>query len=257
VAPTPAQLAEDTVSYLLPRPGYETVVRDEYVYSAGPLDAWVTSIRTVDLDWARTASRERGLPTVEWWVGWSAPDGTEEQLVAAGLVASEVPVLWGMTCAGEPPTAEVDVRRSASAAEYLEAVEVDWAVWEIPPAVREQRRLAEVARFDEGEASGVVHHWSAWLDGEPVGFARAIDLESGVALFGGAVLPKARKRGVYRALVHARWLHAAARGTPLLVVQAGEMSAPVLTGLGFETHGEIHLYTDVLGSPVLGSSPAA
>jgi GNAT superfamily N-acetyltransferase len=246
VAPTPAQLAEDTVSYLLRRPGYETIVRPEYVYSAGPLDAWVTSIRTVDLEWARAASRERALPVVEWWVGWSAPAGTEQQLLEAGLVPSDVPVLWGMTCADEPPAADVDVRRITSAAEYLESVEVDWEVWQIPPDVRRQRRVTEVERFDAGEASGVVHHWSAWLDGEPVGFARAIDLASGVALFGGAVVPKARKRGVYRALVHARWEHAAARGTPLLVVQAGEMSAPVLSGLGFETHGEIRLYTDTL-----------
>jgi GNAT superfamily N-acetyltransferase len=71
-------------------------------------------------------------------------------------------------------------------------------------------------------------------------------MDGGVALMGGAVLPEARGRGVYRALVHARWLHAAARGTPLLVVQAGHMSAPVLDGLGFESHGQIHLYVDRL-----------
>jgi GNAT superfamily N-acetyltransferase len=65
-----------------------------------------------------------------------------------------------------------------------------------------------------------------------------------VALLGGAVLPACRGRGVYRALVHARWLHAAARGTPLLVVQAGRMSRPVLEGLGFRGHGELHLFMD-------------
>ena len=63
---------------------------------------------------------------------------------------------------------------------------------------------------------------------------------------GGAVLPEARGRGVYRALVHARWEQAVARGTPLLVVQAGPMSAPILTGLGFESHGELRLYADRL-----------
>ena len=62
-----------------------------------------------------------------------------------------------------------------------------------------------------------------------------------VALMGGAVLPEARGQGVSRALVHARWEHAAARGTPLLVVQASELSRPVLEGLGFEPHGEIRL----------------
>jgi GNAT superfamily N-acetyltransferase len=71
-------------------------------------------------------------------------------------------------------------------------------------------------------------------------------MEAGVALMGGAVLPEARGRGMYRALVRARWDHAVARGTPLLVVQAGPMSAPVLDGLGFERHGQIRLFADRL-----------
>src|SRR5262249_19671912 len=100
--------------------------------------------------------------------------------------------------------------------------------------------------FDEMQATGTVHHFSAFLDGRRVGFGRAIDMPAGVALFGGAVLPDARRRGVYCALVHARWLHAVARGTPLLVVQAGAMSAPVLDGLGFQRHGDVHLYVDRL-----------
>jgi hypothetical protein len=44
-----------------------------------------------------------------------------------------------------------------------------------------------------------------------------------------------------RALVRVRWDHAVDRGTPLLVVQAAPMSAPVLDGLGFVRHGEIRL----------------
>ena len=68
---------------------------------------------------------------------------------------------------------------------------------------------------------------------------------------GGDVAPSARRRGVYRALVHARWEHAVARGTPLLVVQAGRMSAPVLTGLGFQSHGMLQLFVD----PAVGGEP--
>jgi GNAT superfamily N-acetyltransferase len=71
-------------------------------------------------------------------------------------------------------------------------------------------------------------------------------MASGVALMGGDVLPSARRRGVYRALVHARWEHAVARGTPLLVVQAGHMSEPVLKGLGFRAHGVLELFVDPL-----------
>jgi len=110
----------------------------------------------------------------------------------------------------------------------------------------DERRAREIARFDAMRATGTVHHWAGFLDGKRVGIGRAIDMDDGVALFGGAVLPEARGHGVYRALVHARWEHAVARGTPLLVVQAGPMSRPVLAGLGFEAHGEIELYCDRL-----------
>ena len=78
------------------------------------------------------------------------------------------------------------------------------------------------------------------------GSGAASSLDSGIALMGGAVLPEARGRGVYRTLVRARWEHAVRRGTPLLVVQAGPMSEPILTGLGFESHGELRLYVDRL-----------
>jgi GNAT superfamily N-acetyltransferase len=60
------------------------------------------------------------------------------------------------------------------------------------------------------------------------------------------VLPLARGKGVYRALVRARWDHAVERGTPILVVQAGAMSQPVLTGLGFESHCQVRLFVDRL-----------
>ena len=242
--PTPADLAENTGAYVLPRPLYETVVTGDYTYVAGPRDAWVLDIRRANLDWARAESRRRGLPLVEWWVGWSAPPSLADDLLASGLAPDEdAPVLTGMTCAAEPPAApEIEVHPLETAEQYLDALVVDWDVWQIPPDERAQRR-AEVAHFDEDRAA---HHWAAFDDGRPVGFGRAVDLADGVALMGGAVLPEARGRGVYRALVHARWEYAVARGTPLLVVQAGHMSAPVLDGLGFERHGELRLFVDRL-----------
>jgi hypothetical protein len=44
--------------------------------------------------------------------------------------------------------------------------------------------------------------------------------------------------------VRRRWEHAVDRGTPLLVVQAGDMSAPVPERLGFVRHGDVRLYVD-------------
>jgi GNAT superfamily N-acetyltransferase len=245
--PTLEQLAESTAVHLLPQPGFEKVVTPQFTYIAGPNNAWVLDVVEPDVDWAREESRRRGLKIVEWWIGWSSPDGIEEALLGRGLAPDDEPVLTGMTSATEPPPApHVEVRPLETAEQYLAALEVDWNVWNVSAEERDRRRPTEVDRFDAGQATGVTHHWAAYEGEEPVAFGRAIDMADGVALMGGAVLPSARGRGVYRALVHARWEHAAGRGTPLLVVQAGRMSAPVLAGLGFESHGEIRLYADRL-----------
>jgi GNAT superfamily N-acetyltransferase len=208
----------------------------------------VLDARTPNVEWARAESRRRGLPEIVWWVGWNAPHGLVGALEQHGLVPDPVqPVLAGMTCASEPPPApEIAVRPIETPEQQLEALEVDWEVWDVSAAERAERREREPEQFAEDCRSGVAHHWAAYDGGRPIGFGRALDMEDGVALMGGAVLPEARGRGVYRALVHARWLHAVARGTPLLVVQAGPMSAPVLAGLGFERHGDVHLFTDRL-----------
>jgi GNAT superfamily N-acetyltransferase len=207
----------------------------------------VLDIREPNVEWARTESQSRGIPLVEWWVGWTAPPSLADDLLAHGLVPADEPVLTGMTSGTEPPAApHVEVRAIETAEQYLEGIEVDWDVWPISDDERASRRVSEVGRFNENHAAGTAHHWAAFESGRAVGFGRGIDMDGGVALMGGAVRPESRGRGVYRALVRARWEHAVTRGTPLLVVQAGPMSAPVLGGLGFVRHGEIRLFADRL-----------
>jgi hypothetical protein len=58
------------------------------------------------------------------------------------------------------------------------------------------------------------------------------------------VLAGARGRGVYRALVAKRWDLAVERGAPALTVQAGRMSEPVLSRLGFRKLGELLVFDD-------------
>ena len=247
------ELAEHTEAHLLARAGFEAVRAHGCVYIAGRRDANLHPYAVDDLDaavaWSREETRRRGLRSVEWWVGWTAaPRDLAEGLLARGVKRSnDPPTLTGMTCTTAPPEApHVQVRRIETLDELLEALEVDWDVWQIPEEERVARRETEIAFFDEMTATGTVHEFTASLDGRVVGLGRAIDLADAVALFGGAVLPDARGRGAYRALVRARWEHAVARGTPALVVQAGPMSAPVLDGLKFERHGEIELYMDRL-----------
>jgi GNAT superfamily N-acetyltransferase len=251
--PSLEELAEHTEAHLLPRARFETARAHGCVYIAGLRDANLHPYAVTDVEaavaWSRAETVRRGLRSVEWWVGWNAePSDLAERLLACGLKRStDPPTLTGMTCTTPPPEApHVEVRPIKTLDELLEALEVDWDVWQIPAEERVIRRETEIGLFDEMAALGNVHEFTAALDGGIVGFARAIDMADAVALFGGAVLPEARGRGAYRALVRARWEHAAARGTPVLVVQAGPMSGPVLDGLGFERHGEIELYMDRL-----------
>ena len=248
-----AERAEHTEAHLLQRVGTETIRRDGYVYIAGPRDANVHPYRVDDVEaavaWSRDESRRRGHRNVEWWVGWTAePRDLTAQLLACGLQRSDdPPTLTGMTVATAPPAAPaIEVRRIETIEDLLATLEVDWRVWDLDAAERDERRAWQREQFPAMKALGNAHHWAGFLEGERVGLGRAIDMDGGVALFGGAVLPEARGRGVYRALVRARWDHAVDRGTPLLVVQAGPMSSPVLAGLGFETHGDIELYCDRL-----------
>ena len=111
-------------------------------------------------------------------------------------------------------------------------------------------RIAAVA-FGESEVVAPAHApdspvvtYIALIEGEPVGRATGSFSEYGVTLFGGAVLPEWRGRGVYKALVHARLRDAAERGTPVAVTQAGSMSRPILERLGFREVCRIHALID-------------
>jgi len=74
----------------------------------------------------------------------------------------------------------------------------------------------------------------AMLDGRPAATGMVIPSERGVFLIAGATAAWARGRGLYRALVRARWDYAVARGTPALVTHADPATSyPILKRLGF------------------------
>src|SRR3954471_22119758 len=163
--PTRAELAENTGAYVLDQPLYPKVFTEDFTYAAGPHNAWILQVRRANIEWAREESRRRGIAKIEWWVGWTAPPGIVDELLAAGLVPDEEPVLTGMTCVTEPPAApEIEVRAVETKEECVEAFQVDWDVWQIAEAERAQRRELEIERFDEERRAGVVHYWTAFLD---------------------------------------------------------------------------------------------
>jgi GNAT superfamily N-acetyltransferase len=247
------ELSEEAGLWMPVDPEGETIVGDGYCMRIWGRRADVERIRLGDVEAAveevRGHARERGVESVTWWVGeLSTPAGLAETLLALGFVPDpDQPHLTSLTItsrpAGEP---SVEVRRVEAFDDYLRAIELDWEVWQLPADDRAARREAAPARWESLAADGRVSHYLAYLDGEPAGFGRVVFAPGAGLLMGGAVLPEARGRGVYTALVHARWDEAVERGTPRLIVGAGSMSAPILERLGFERIGAIHLLRDRL-----------
>jgi GNAT superfamily N-acetyltransferase len=184
------------------------------------------------------ALRARGRTAgCTWEIGSSAtPPDLVERLLTLGLVDFDDPFVAGMVLTEPPadePAPEVEVRRIETADQALVAGEI--------AAVAFGMSTPAPAYVDP---SGVRVRYLAYLDGEPVGQATAAFSEHGVTMHGGAVLPAARGRGAYRALVAARWEDAVARGTPVLVTQAGALSRPILARLGFREVCTIRVLLD-------------
>ena len=182
--------------------------------------------------------RRKGRTACSWEVGSSAtPSDLVDRLHALGLVDDEPePLAIGMVLTnepGEPPPEGVEVRRARTREELLEAGRIAAVAFGMPGEVPEPE-----------EPTPGLETYVAYVDGRAAARATAAFTEYGATLFGGATLPEARGRGAYRALVAARWEDAVARGTPMLVTQAGRMSRPILERLGFRAVCEIRILVD-------------
>ena len=175
-----------------------------------------------------------------WWIGPSArPADLYEQLTARGLVEPRdgVGTLRAVALTEQPADAPpgVDVRKIASFEDFIAAREVQWEAFEVPDDRRAAGRARARENFEESMRFGVPVGYLATLDDRPAATAMAIPSERGVFLIAGSTAPWARGRGLYRALVRARWDDAVARGTPALIVHAKPATSyPILTRLGFE-----------------------
>jgi GNAT superfamily N-acetyltransferase len=198
---------------------------------------------------ARAAARDRGKTVVAWWVP-PDQDHVASALEAAGLVNEDTPGFEAIENAMvlvAPPLGEVvdgvEVRMAEAWDDFRDGSRVVEAAFGMPVVTDDELR----ARYDDyRHPDNPGRGFVALIDGRVVGTSYAAFGSAGVNLFGGSVLPEARGRGVYRALVRARWEAAAARGTPALTVQAGRMSRPICERLGFVFLAPVRVYVDVL-----------
>ena len=248
------ELAEEPGLWLPPEPSRDVVSAEGYWVVVYGRSVWVHRIR-LEPDHVAQAVEEvralllaRGLDEVTWWVGErSTPDDLVERLELLGLEPDDPPGMTTLAIARRPdgePT--VDVRRVESLDDYLTALEIDWASFDLPEEQRKERRVAARLAWPLIVADGTSRVYLAYIDGRPVGFGRAVFAPWAALLLGGATVPEARGRGVYTSVVHARWQETVERGVPRIVVSAGPMSAPILERLGFERLGRVRLLRDRL-----------
>jgi hypothetical protein len=186
-----------------------------------------------------------------WWISPSArPLDVVSRLEALGLQEPHdgVSHLVSLVRTEEPEAipAGIEVRRVETYDDFAAAREVQWDAFETPGDRRDKQRPHLHEDFDEAMQIGVPVGFIALLDDRPAASAMSIPSSRGVFLIAGAVASWARGRGLYRALVRARWDDAVERGTPALITQANpKTSYPILQRLGFEEVCAIRRLEDV------------
>jgi GNAT superfamily N-acetyltransferase len=217
-----------------------------------PLDLAPTEVESAVED-ARALIRERDGSLLVWWVA-SEHESIGEQLERLGLVNTDTPgferVENAMALveapAGEAPEGVV-VTEVESLEEFAASNRLSADVFEMTEAMRDEMEAKLQEQYDEYLTPGnTARQFNASIDNRVVGTAAAVRGPAGVNLFGGSVLPEARGRGVYRALMQARWKFAVEHDTPALTVQAGQMAKPIAERLGFVLVEPVRMYVDDL-----------
>jgi hypothetical protein len=173
-----------------------------------------------------------------WLLGPSTrPPDAGERLRALGLTTpvDRVATLHGLALTTAPPAVDaVEVRRVDALEDFLASMDVQWETFATAPE-RRAGATELAAIFRVWQERGHLVSFLGLVDGRPAASARLIRSPRGGFLVGGCVAPWARGRGLYRALVRARYDEAAAWGAPALVTHAApDTSLPILLRLGFE-----------------------
>jgi GNAT superfamily N-acetyltransferase len=207
---------------------------------AGPLGPAVDAV----IARARTS----GLPALRWQVGAAAPAGLAGELARRG--ATVVLTLDVLACdlAGGPPAippASVDVtlRWATDFATSRDGSAVGVAGFggALPP----DDRIGENAARDAiGVPAGEGGLLVAYAGGGAAG-SGGVTMADGVArLWGGAVVPEARGRGIYRQVLAARLEYAAAQRASMALVKGKvDTSGPILRRAGFTAFGSETLFS--------------
>ncbi len=234
-----------------------------FVLTLWPTQASISEIRSTDdeldetIEQARRLVTENGHTRATWTVGPSCrPVGLATRLGARGFVPALPPLepsLTAMALVTPPPAPPdgVEAKLVTNFDEYVAAFRIGHAAFGVPEDVAAKQLAALPDMWTRYDRLNRFAHL-AFIDGEPIGSSFTLAGTIGLVLNGSSVLPEARGRGAYRALVAARWARAVELEKPALVVQAGSMSAPILERCGFQPICVL----DLLDDPALAIDPA-
>jgi GNAT superfamily N-acetyltransferase len=124
----------------------------------------------------------------------------------------------------------VELRRVEEPSGLRAAIDVQQVVWKSDFGWLLESLTADMKSHPERLSVFV-----GWAGERPVcsGWFRTEEGTPFGGLWGGSVLEEFRGKGLYRAMVQARAEEARARHIPYLIVEAGDMSRPILQRLGF------------------------
>jgi hypothetical protein len=254
----PRVVVEDAQAYLHGRGSVEVedlgdvVVRHlpfspHYWFGAATRPRFSDSDADQRIEEVRAWFRQRGREEFMWMVGESAtPSDLVDRLIARGAWLDEDdPIGKGMILDHEPEPGPPDVqtRRVMTFEDFRTSSLITLA--DAPPETIAATDAKLPATWEEARDHEDRQGYLALIDGRPVASANLVWLTNGLPYLGGAsTLSEYRGRGAFRALVRARWDEAASHGVHVLLVQAGKMSEPIFTRLGFETTCTITMMRD-------------
>jgi predicted N-acetyltransferase YhbS len=260
----PAAIAEDGPGYVVLTPGEVRETRPDVIltHSPVPMPEFGSACRirfgpSVDgpVAMVREWFAARGREEFVWLVGPSTtPADLDRRLLDLGAEPNPGGSDYmAMVLDHEPPPSPTDIelRRVETFADYTAMWEVQFEGFGMPDEERAAIRATLRERWAATADDPGRWAYLALVDGVPVAEGSVRRTVHGpLWLAGGVTLPAFRGRGIYRALVRARWDDAVRLGASALVVIANvETSYPILERLGFRAVGGVRLLADRSATP--------